>query len=191
MGGWPGPGKNQCQLLATPELRNQSRSRTRQSCEIAGNRAADGPLERRCFRKPAIEDRRGWARRIAPESGWERLSDLKQVELNGLDLPASIADGAAHSGTSRWPAGECAFLIRNRGIVLQWLQLNAAFEQTSVQGTLGFGSDADLSVSMQPRERARAKPKKASAKRHVLKISGPLDELRLTVENTPEPQVVN
>src|SRR5256884_9530842 len=36
--------------------------------------------------------------------------NLKQVELNGLDLPASIADGAEHSGTSRWPAGECAFL---------------------------------------------------------------------------------
>ena len=119
------------------------------------------------------------------------LVNLKRVELNGLDLPASIADGAAHSGTSRWPAGECAFLIRNRGIVLEWLQLNAALEQTSVQGTLSFGSDADLSVSMQPREPARAKPKKASAKRHVLKISGPLDELRLRVENTPEPQVVN
>lgn len=119
------------------------------------------------------------------------LVNLKQVELNGLDLPASIADGAAHPGTSRWPAGECAFLIRNRGIVLQWLELDAALEQTSVQGTLSFASEADLSVSMQPREPARAKPKKASAKRHVLKISGPLDELRLRVENTPDPQVVN
>lgn len=119
------------------------------------------------------------------------LVNLKQVELNGLDLPASIADGAAHPGTSRWPAGECAFLIRNRGMVLQWLELNAALEQTSVQGTLSFASEADLSVSMQPREPARAKPKKASAKRHVLKISGPLDELRLRVENTPDPQVVN
>ena len=119
------------------------------------------------------------------------LVNLKQVELNGLDLPASIADGAAHSGTSRWPAGEGAFLIRNRGIVLQWLELNAALEQTSVQGTLSFGWDADLSVSVEPREPAKAKPKKASAKRHVLKISGPLDELRLRVENTPEPQVVN
>ena len=67
--------------------------------------------------------------------------NLRQVEINGLDLQASIADGAAHSGRSRWPAGESAFLIRNRGIVLQWLQLNAPFEQTSVQGTLGFGSD--------------------------------------------------
>ena len=119
------------------------------------------------------------------------LVNLKQVEINGLDLPASIADGAAHSGTSRWPAGECAFLIRNRGIILQWLQLNAPLEQTSVQGTLSFSSDADLRVSMNPREPARAKPKKASANRHVLKISGPLDELRLTVENTSEPQVVN
>ncbi|HEX8836440.1 MAG TPA: AsmA family protein [Candidatus Acidoferrum sp.] len=119
------------------------------------------------------------------------LVNLKQVELNGLDLPASIADGAAHSGTSRWPAGECAFLIRNRAIVLQWLELNAALEKTSVQGTLSFRSEADLSVSMQPREPAKAKPKKASAKRHVLKISGPLDELRLRVDSTPEPQVVN
>ena len=119
------------------------------------------------------------------------LVNLKQVELNGLDLPASILDGAAHSGTSRWPAGECAFLIRNRGMVLQWLQLNAPREQTSVQGTLTFGSHADLSVSMEPREPAGAKPKKASAKGHVLKVSGPLDELRLTVENTPQPQVVN
>ncbi|HEX2664557.1 MAG TPA: AsmA family protein [Candidatus Acidoferrum sp.] len=119
------------------------------------------------------------------------LVNLKQVELNGLDLPASIADGAAHSGTSRWPAGECAFLIHNRGIVLQWLELTAALEQTSVEGTLSFGWDADLSVSMQPRVPAKAKPKKASAKRHVLKVSGPLDELRLRVENTPEPQVVN
>lgn len=119
------------------------------------------------------------------------IVNLKKVELQGLDLPASVADGEARTGISRWPAGECAFLIRNRGIVLQWLQLNAPREQTSVEGTLSFGSDADLSVSLQPREPAGARPKKASARKHVLKISGPLEELHLTVENTREPQVVN
>lgn len=117
--------------------------------------------------------------------------NLKKVELQGLDLPASVADGAARSGTSRWPAGECAFLIRNRSMVLQWLQLNAPSEQTSIDGTLSFGSEAELRVSTQPRETAKAQPKKASAKGHVLKISGPLDGLRLTVEKTPEPQVAN
>ena len=118
--------------------------------------------------------------------------NLKKVELHGWDLPASVADGATRAGVSRWPAGECAFLIRNRSVVLQWLQLNDPREQTSVEGTLSFGSDADLSVSMQSRDATNVQPKKASARRHVLKISGPLDGLRVTVEKTPEPpQVAN
>ena len=118
--------------------------------------------------------------------------NLKRVELRGWDLPASVADGATRAGVSRWSVGECAFLIRNRSVVLQWLQLNDSREQTSVEGTLSFGSDAELSVSTQSRETAKVKPKKASAKGHVLKLSGPLDGLRLTVEKTPEPpQVAN
>src|SRR5438046_2798914 len=75
MGRGAGPGKDQRQLLATPELRNQSRPRTSQSCEIAGNGAAGGPFERRRFGKPAIEDRRSWTRRVAPESGRKRLRE--------------------------------------------------------------------------------------------------------------------
>lgn len=118
--------------------------------------------------------------------------NLKKVELRGWDLPASVADGATRTGVSRWPAGECAFLIRNRSVVLQWLQLNDPREQTSVEGTLSFGSDAELSVSTQSRDAPKVQRKKASAKGHVLKISGPLDGLRVTVEKTPElPQVAN
>lgn len=119
-------------------------------------------------------------------------ASLKKVELRGWDLPASVADGATRAGMSRWPAGECAFLIRNRSVVLQWLQLNDSREQTSVEGTLSFGSDAELSVSTQSRGTTKLKPKRASARGHVLKISGPLDGLRVTVEKTPEPpQVAN
>ena len=118
--------------------------------------------------------------------------NLKKVELRGWDLPGSVADGATRAGISRWPAGECAFLIRNRSVVLQWLQLNDPREQTSVEGTLSFGSDADLSVSTQLRNSNKVQPRKASARGHVLKISGPLDELRVTVEKAPElPQVAN
>ncbi|PYT94560.1 MAG: hypothetical protein DMG36_04435 [Acidobacteria bacterium] len=117
--------------------------------------------------------------------------NLKKVELRGWDLSASVADGAARSGISRWPSGECAFLIRNRSMVLQWLQLDAGLEQTSVEGTLSFGSDAELSVSTQPRETTKVRQKKTSATGHVLKISGPLDGLRVTVEKIPEPQIVN
>jgi len=116
---------------------------------------------------------------------------LKKVELRGLDLPASVVDGAARSGISRWPAGECAFLVRNRSLVLQWLQLNGPRERTSVEGTVSFGSEADLSVSLQSREGIKAQAKKASTNGHVLKISGPLEELHLTAAKTPEPQVAN
>ena len=120
------------------------------------------------------------------------VMNLKKVELRGWDLPASVADGATRVGNSRWPAGECAFLIRNRSVVLQWLQLNDPHEQTSVEGTLSFSSDAELSVSTQPHDTAKVQPKKTSAKGHVLKISGPLDGLRVTVEKNPElPQVAN
>lgn len=116
---------------------------------------------------------------------------LQKVELLGWDVPASVADGATRSGISRWPAGDCAFLVRNRSMVLQWLQLTSGREQTSVEGTLSFGSDADLSVSMQPIEKAKARTKTAFAKSHVLKISGPLDKPRVSVEKALEPEVVN
>src|SRR2546430_12955586 len=100
MGRGAGPGKDQRQLLATPELRNQSRPRTSQSCEIAGNGAAGGPFERRRFGKPAIEDRRSWTRRVAPESGRKRLResetgraqrDRKSTRLNSSHSQISYA----------------------------------------------------------------------------------------------------
>jgi AsmA-like protein len=116
---------------------------------------------------------------------------FQKVELRGWDVPASVANGGARQGISRWPAGECAFLVRNRSMVLQWLQLNAGREQTSVEGTLSFGLDAELSVSMQPIEKAEAHAKKASEKSLILKLSGPLDKPRVSAEKVSEPQLVN
>jgi hypothetical protein len=116
---------------------------------------------------------------------------LKKVELRGWDVPASVEEGAARSGSTRWPSGECAFLVRNRSLVLQWLHLDAGREQTSVEGKLSFASEADLSVSTHPMEKSKTQSQKSSPKGHVLKISGPLDGPRVTVEKTPEPQLVN
>ncbi len=121
------------------------------------------------------------------------VMNLKKVELRGWDVPASLEDGATHAGTSRWPAGECAFLIRNRSLVVQWLELNAPAEQTSVQGTLSFSSDADLSVTTRVAQTAKSSSRVApdKEKEHVLKISGPLDGPHVTVEKSPEQQIVN
>jgi len=119
------------------------------------------------------------------------LVQLKKVELRGWDVPATVSEGAARSGISRWPSGECAFLVRDRNLVVQWLHLNAGKEQTSVEGKLSFASEADLSISTENLEKTRAKSQKADVKRHVLKVSGPLDGPRVTVEKSAAPQAVN
>ena len=116
---------------------------------------------------------------------------LKKVELRGWDVPASVADGAARSGNTRWSSGECAFLVRNRSLVLQWLHLDVGREQTSVEGKLSFASEADLSISTLPLEKGKAQSPKSSPSRHILKISGPLDGPRVTVEKTSESQLMN
>ena len=117
--------------------------------------------------------------------------NLARVELRGWDVPASISDGAAHPGNSRWPSGECAFLVHDRNFVLQWLQLNAGRVQTSVEGKLSFGSDADLRVTTQGLEKSRSRPRVPEAKGHIFKISGPLDQPSVTIEKEPPNQVVN
>jgi uncharacterized protein involved in outer membrane biogenesis len=104
---------------------------------------------------------------------------LSNVEFRGWDVSASVADGEPRPGASRWSAGEAAFAVRDRGIVLSGLRLDAGAEKTLVKGTVSFSQDADLTVqtlSSAPRETS------ASDQRHVLKISGPLDLPRVSVE---------
>lgn len=121
----------------------------------------------------------------------QALVQLKKVELRGWDVPASVAAGAPRSGISRWPGGECAFLVRNRSLVLQWLHLNSGREQTAVEGSLSFASNADLRVTTEALEKTSAKSQKSAGKRRFLKISGSIDAPHLTVEQSPEPQLVN
>jgi len=118
------------------------------------------------------------------------IVNLKKVELRGWDVPASVADGTARAGVSRWSVGECGFLIRNRSLIVQSLELNAPPMHTLVQGTLSFGSDTDLSVTTRI-ETVKSPSRKAAEKEHVLKISGPLDGPRVTSEKSPEPQIAN
>jgi len=105
---------------------------------------------------------------------------LTNVELRGWDVSASMADGTAHTGTTRWPAGSGVLLFRNRSVVLNDFQLEDRAQLTLLNGSITFGQDANLSV-----ERATAgkhTPRPIGAGR-VLKISGPLDGPRVSVEN--------
>lgn len=107
---------------------------------------------------------------------------LNKVEFRGWDVSASVADGAAHTGVSRWTAGEGSFNLQNRSIVLEDLRLQGAKEITLVSGKLNFGREADLTIETAAARKSRNPKTLEPAPDRVLKISGPLDRPQVSVE---------
>jgi hypothetical protein len=106
---------------------------------------------------------------------------VRNVEFRGWDVSASVANGEPRTGQSRWATGEGAFTLRDRGIVLAGLRLESGRELTFVKGTVSFGRDADLTIQTSTDGRREVR---ASETSRVLKISGPLDVPRVSVERT-------
>jgi len=106
---------------------------------------------------------------------------MRNVEFRGWDVSASVAEGEPRTGRSRWAAGEGAFTLQDRGIVLAGLRLEAGHEVTFVKGSVTFGHDADLTIQTTTEGKRESRTPEAG---HVLKISGPLDVPRVSVERT-------
>jgi uncharacterized protein involved in outer membrane biogenesis len=106
---------------------------------------------------------------------------MRNVEFRGWDVNASVAEGAPRTGESRWASGEGTFTLRDRGIVLAGLRLESGREATLVKGTVSFGRDADLTIQSTSDGRREIRTVEPG---HVLKILGPLDIPRVSVENT-------
>jgi len=106
---------------------------------------------------------------------------MRNVEFRGWDVSASVADGQPRIGQSHWATGEGTFSLRERAIVLAGLRLDSARESTFVKGTVSFGRDANLTVQTSTDGRREIRASEAS---RVLKISGPLDVPRVSVEST-------
>jgi hypothetical protein len=105
---------------------------------------------------------------------------MRNIEFRGWDVSASVSEGEPRTGESRWATGEGAFTLRDQGVVLAGLRLESGREFTFVKGTVSFGRDADLTVQTTDgrRESRTVEPG------HILKISGPLDVPRVSVERT-------
>jgi len=108
---------------------------------------------------------------------------LKNVEFRGWDVHASVADGAPQPGTSRWTTGRGTFTMRNREVSVDTLVLESGSEQTSLQGTVNFARDADLTVQTSVANKRAAPSFSLTGAGRVLKISGPLDTPRVSVVN--------
>jgi hypothetical protein len=106
---------------------------------------------------------------------------VRNIEFRGWDVSASVADGQPRIGQSHWATGEGTFALRERAIVLAGLRLDSGRESTFVKGTVSFGRDANLTVQTSTDGRREIRASEAS---RVLKISGPLDVPRVSVEPT-------
>jgi hypothetical protein len=107
---------------------------------------------------------------------------LQKIEFRGWDVNASVADGAAHTGVSRWLTGDGSFFLKDRSIQLEELRLDGGEELTLVSGTLSFGRDAELAIETISPPKGKNRKTAALAVGHILKISGPLDGPKVSVE---------
>ena len=106
---------------------------------------------------------------------------VANLEFRGWDVNASVADGEAHEGVSRWSTGDGDFSIGARSVALEDVRLDGGAQFTLINGTVSFGRDADLSVETSNGRRA---VRNASTPGQALKIVGPLDGPRVTRAKT-------
>jgi hypothetical protein len=107
---------------------------------------------------------------------------LEKVEFRGWNVSASVAEGAVHAGVSHWSTGQGFFVLKDRTIQLGELRLDDGSELTRVSGTLSFGRDADLAIETTSARAGRNRKAGVLAIGHVLKVSGPLDGPKVSVE---------
>ena len=107
---------------------------------------------------------------------------LKNLEFRGWDMNASVADGAPHTGTSRWTIGDGTFTMRNRVVTVDNLTLHSGGQLTLLHGTVSFARDADLTMETLNAANRRGRTLGVRESGHVLKISGPLDGPSISLE---------
>lgn len=107
---------------------------------------------------------------------------LNKVEFRGWDVNASVADGAEHAGVSRWATGAGSLRLQDSRILLEDFRLDGGKQLTLVNGTLSFGRNADLSIETASALKSKERKAIDSGAGHVLKISGPLDAPKVSVE---------
>src|SRR5438132_89034 len=107
---------------------------------------------------------------------------LNKVEFRGWDVNASVEDGVAHTGVSRWASGEGSVRLRDSSILLEDWRLDGEKQVTLVNGTRSFGRKADLAIETAGARKSKDRKASDSGTGHVLKISGPLDGPKVSVE---------
>ncbi len=107
---------------------------------------------------------------------------LRNVEFRGWDVGASVSDGAAHAGVSRWADGSGTFSLHHQKLLLDNLRLDGGKETILVNGTVDFARDAELMIESVNGERRASH---VAMLGRTLRVSGPLEAPLVTVDAVP------
>ena len=107
---------------------------------------------------------------------------LNKVEFRGWDVNASVAEGSVHTGVSRWSTGEGSLRLQDSHLFFKDFRLDGGKQLTFLNGTLSFGRNADLAIETASARMGKDRKASDSVAGHVLKISGPLDGPKISVE---------
>jgi hypothetical protein len=110
---------------------------------------------------------------------------LKNLELRGWDVAASMDTGTLHTGTSRWASGEGEFTIHDRAVQFDSLVLENPHNKTRLDGTLDFSQDFKLTFATPVSDKRAAKFLAAAP---LFQLRGPLEKPVASVELTPVAQ---
>jgi hypothetical protein len=110
---------------------------------------------------------------------------LKNLELRGWDVLASIDTGTLHTGATRWVTGEGEFTIADRTVQFDALILENPRVKTRLDGTIDFSQD--LKLTFAPAVPDKRGLKSVAAPR-LFQLRGPLENPVATVEVLPVAQ---
>jgi len=110
---------------------------------------------------------------------------LKNLELRGWDVGASMDTGTLHTGSSRWASGEGEFSIHDRAVQFDALVLENPHNKTRLDGTLDFSQDLKLTFALAPADKRGVK---SAAAPRLFQLRGPMEKPVATVEVPPVAQ---
>ncbi len=110
---------------------------------------------------------------------------LKNLELRGWDVGASMDTGTVHPGASRWASAEGEFTIADRAVHFDALTLENLRVKTRLDGALDFSQD--FSLTFMPVSSDNRGAKSAAAPR-LFQLRGPLEKPVAAVRLTPVAQ---
>ena len=103
---------------------------------------------------------------------------FKNAEFRGWDVASSLESGAPKAGVSRWVSGEGEFMVKDRGVNFESIQLDGPRTRLWLTGSLGFAKEASLTFRAAPTE---AKGVQVGGNVRILQLTGPPETPKVAV----------